>query len=285
MTANDKIQLILSSYVEQIESPDITSGEAIDAMSIHKIMNDIRSLNLKSTYQVVLDDQKLKEFIDWLPELESHEMYYVSLFARSKYCKDITHIKSDKQQLKRFTSNKKNLFNKLKQLEIAAGQYINHQGVTIPQEALAVYINVNPRSMFKASVSALKKFVELVTLKQQGYNPHQEVLSEIQKSKSYTAYIDFDIDNETSTPQQLLERLCQYVNIESVSLLRTRGGYHILIDPKKVSSEFTKSFYQNIHRHMNADIVGDNMIPVPGCYQGGFMPNLITTEQCRQLMV
>jgi hypothetical protein len=40
-------------------------------------------------YKIILNEQKLKEFIYWLPELQNNEQYYVSLFARKKYCSSL----------------------------------------------------------------------------------------------------------------------------------------------------------------------------------------------------
>ena len=61
-------------------------------------------------YQIIKDEQLLKEFIAWLPDLQKHETYYVSLFARNKYSKNTAHLKADKAQLKRFTSNRRGCF-------------------------------------------------------------------------------------------------------------------------------------------------------------------------------
>lgn len=224
-------------------------------------------------YEIVLDEEKLKQFIDWLPELKETEKYYLCLFARNKYCKELTHIKSDKAQLRRFVSDKERMFQKIKQLEIEVGWY-KQKEMIVPQKALALYITPNPREMWKATINSMVKLANCIRDQNILVNPHQEVLSEIQRTKSRTCYIDFDIDEPEEKHVEIQEAITQYLNADAITWLRTRGGLHCLVDPNKVNQEFKNSFFMKIRNY--ADQTGDNMIPVPGCTQGGFIPHFIS---------
>lgn len=225
---------------------------------------------MNNWYKVIANEDKLREFIDWLPELEPTEMFYVSLFARNKYTNK--NIGADKQQLKRFTSNKHMLFQKIKQLETPFGGYLK-SGEIIPPESLAVYIMPNPRSMTKAASKSLIELAKRITEPYNGYNPHQLVMSEIQKSPSRKIFFDFDFDGvELSTLKQICGGI---INKDACSFLQTRGGVHLLVETKKINNEFKKSWFDDISKLPGLDKdKGDKLIPVPGCYQGGFVPNL-----------
>lgn len=228
-------------------------------------------------YEIIKDEKLLIDFIDWLPDLEPYEKYYLCLFARSKYLKDenginlLPHIKSDKSQLKRFVSDKERMFQKIKQLEIGVGWYKQKES-SVPQESLALYITPSPRNMSKATVNTMIKLAQSIRDQNININPHQEAMSEIQKAKSRTCWIDFDIDKlEVDLIGNVMDLIPLYINMDATKILKTRGGYHLLVDPNKVEQKYKSSFYKDLLQF--ADQAGDNMIPVPGCVQGNFIPH------------
>jgi hypothetical protein len=92
----------------------------------------------------------------------------------------------------------------------------------------------------------------------------------IQKSVGHKVYLDFDIDDKDFD----LNRLARIVNPDALSIVQTRGGYHVLVKLAAVNAEFKSTFYKKMLA-LGVDQIGDQLLPVPGCTQGGFMPRFI----------
>lgn len=226
-----------------------------------------------SNYQIIVDEEKVKEFIDLLPDNTSDEHYYFCLFARKKYCKDIQYIKSDKSQLSRKTATKDRILDKIRQMECKLGSYVQHgvETIPIPQEALALYINPNPRSLKRATLQAIKKFADIIGQDAPNFNPQAEAMSCIQRSKSRTKWVDFDVDTKDIDIVGTCEKILE--DHKCFKILETRGGYHVLVEPNLVPEHKKNSFYKELKSI--ADISGDCLLPMPGTYAGGFVPKFI----------
>lgn len=234
-------------------------------------------------YQVIADEKILNDFIESLPELGKHEKFYVCLFARSKYLTEeqrgkLAHVKSDKAQLKRFLATKHNLKTKLRQLECPLGSYIQYKTNVpdnpIPQESLAVYMTINPRDLQKATRSSLKKFVDMVVSNPEDpFDPSNFAMSEIQRSRGKTNWVIFDIDSKIFNAEEMNSRINSLIGGGEFKILETRGGYHIMINPQSPNN---KNWFQHVTNYFKElDQSGDMMIPIPGTYQGGFIPKFI----------
>ena len=231
-------------------------------------------------YKIIQNINVLGKFIEWLPDLAPTEKFYVALFARKKYDDALQSTASDKMQIKRFLCNKENLIHKIPQLEIDYGLY-KLKNTIATQKSLALYITPNPRCMIKANKDMMLRLAKAVANQNFYHNIHAEALSCVQRSKSYAYVVDFDIDDKTidlSPIQSILHKDCY-------NILETRGGYHIMVYPKLASEynkmlnvkteEYPKNWHRGITEKFPCDITGDNMIPVPGCVQGGFTPKFI----------
>lgn len=227
-----------------------------------------------TNYTTIVDKYELEKFIEWLPELNADETYYYSLLARNKYVRDIGigTMNSDKHQCARFVSNKERLALKLGQTECPVGTY-GIKDIRVPQEALASYITINPRSHTKAAKAMLKRMADVVADNEPSPNVYQESLTALHKSISRKIFTDIDFDVASRVDMKvILKEVKQMLNEDAVTVLSTRGGFHLLVRLDAVDEKYVKTWYKNIASLPGVDIVGDNMIPVPGTYQGGFSP-------------
>lgn len=138
--------------------------------------------------------------------------------------------------------------------------------------------------MTKAARHGLVRTAQLITGENHGYNFHQEMISEIQKAKSRMVYMDFDFDCDTTilTVDNLKSILDSHnvINLNALHILESRGGYHLLVKIDDVEYGYKNRWYQNvkaIQKQFSSDCLnkGNNMMPIPGCTQGNFIPHFI----------
>lgn len=219
---------------------------------------------MSETYQIITDEKALRAFIDSLPDLKEGEKFYGCLFARKKYWPGID---ADKSQVKRFLFTKERALDKIRQLECKIGAY-TFNGKEIPNDALALYVMPNPRDMVRATSVMIGNLAELLAFRTRSFNPHQEALTAMQKCKARSIYRDYDFDMET------LPDLTDVLNPDSYRVLKTRGGFHVLVESDKVEEKYKKTFHLALDK-LGADVSGDCLLPAPGCNQGGFTPYFV----------
>lgn len=223
-------------------------------------------------YKIIKDRKLLEDFITWLPELEINEIYYLALFCRKKYAPEMPYIKTDNKQCVRFLSNKKDLYNKILQLETPLGSYVI-KDIVIPQEALAMYISINPRDLEAGTRQSLIKFANLMGLKYNGYNPVAEAISEVHKACSRKIWFDFDFDD--ADLDFTIGEINKILTPDNYKVLKTRGGFHVIVNLKTSDKKISNVWYHGISNLPGCDISGDSLLPIPGCVQGDFVPYFI----------
>lgn len=218
-----------------------------------------------------MDEQELRSFIEWLPELKDNERFYVCLLARNKYAPGfkLGTTGSDRKQCSRQLVTKDTLFNAIRQMEVPVGSYVS-KGVDVPQVALAAYINPNPRCMDNAMKSATHLLLDQV-MGNKKCNPVELMMTTVHKSIGTKHTVDFDFDGDDIN----IDNMWSVINKEAVTVIMTRGGFHALVNPKLVSSEYRNTWYQSMMKLPGIDCTGDSMIPIPGTHQGGTIPRMI----------
>lgn len=223
----------------------------------------------KDCYQIITDEPALKSFIEWLPEHSEEECYFYALFCRPKYQANMKG--SGGNLLFRGIADKKSLFRKFRQLECPIGAY-EKNGVPVPQESLALYINPNFRSLYSATLNTLIQLSQNIKAGHKTASPHKEALSCIQTSSGEKTFIDFDIDSKDH------EIIKQAVNLVDgkCELLETRGGYHLMIKTKDAKAGFSeKMWYKKLTALADVSADPNSMIPCCGTWQGGFTPKFV----------
>lgn len=224
-----------------------------------------------ANYQIVTDEKTLDDFIETLPNTTENEVFYLCLFGRHKYCSTWKNAK-DHNQLARFLARKNQIKEKIRRLECPLGSF-TRDGVPAPQECLALYVGLNPRSLARANRNLLVELAKRVADGQTGFNPVTLAHTEVHKAVGQKKYISFDIDGTPPEDiQRCDEKIKRIIPVDSYRLLITKGGFHIIVELDKVK-EVKTPWYKELSAFTGCDVKGtDKLTPVPGCYQGGFAP-------------
>jgi hypothetical protein len=221
-------------------------------------------------YNIITDPAKFNEFIGTLPDLLPHEVFYFCLFGRHKYDPAFPNTKDSGQLARLIARNKEELAEKTQRLEVPFGSY-TRDGVHASQNALALYMALNPRSLIKANKGMLTELANRFAEGHTDFNPVSLAHTQIHHAVDRKLYVDFDYDDVE--PNEHLPRIKEILpDSEMYRILKTRGGFHLLIDLPKVKTLKT-AWHPALAKLPKCDVKGSNTLtPVPGCTQGGFTP-------------
>jgi hypothetical protein len=226
-------------------------------------------------YKIILDEAELDSFIQSLPKLLPHEVWYFCLFGRHKYDSSFPNTRDSGQLIRSVARNREELKEKIKRMEVPVGS-LSRDGAVATQQCLAAYIAVNPRSLIKANKGMLMETAKRFTEGQLDFNPISLSTTEIHRAVDRKFYVDFDYDGSD------LEYVKDGIKLmlpdpSHYRILKTRGGFHLLVDLSKVK-EFVHDWYQILSGLPGCDVKGSNTLtPIPGCTQGGFVPYFVSS--------
>lgn len=231
---------------------------------------------MNTNYKIILDEERLKSFIDWLPELKPNETYFVALMARNKYGTGDFKITGGELQLRKFISKKQYLLSKIRQLEVPFGAFTDN-GRGIPQENLVLTITPNPRNIRSATNKSITELNTLLLSSVREFNPYSIVLSQLQVTPSKKIFTNLDYDHVKA--EDLIDNIQNedIINLDAIHVLQTRGGVHLLVKLQDIDKKYSKTWYLKMTRLPGYDKKSgstDGLMPVPGCTQGGFSPYL-----------
>lgn len=239
---------------------------------------------MSETYSLIKNEDETKHFIEKvLQPLNNDEVYIVILTARKKYCPTISSSMEvvSRDIIRNNDINK--IMRKLKKMSIVEGLYTDKNEDIIPNEAFALYILPEPRSMLKAYKEFSININEWMCVDLLSENKNLELyrkldlklFSAIHKSKSKAKYFIIDIDKKDET---LLKNILYFIhskefdsdNLQHIQWLsETRGGYHIILNR---NNETGKIIHEIMKRKFEfVEFRKETMTPVPGTSQGGFV--------------
>lgn len=214
-------------------------------------------------HKIIVNNEELQKFLDFLPDEGEDEQYFMSLMARDK-TKKLPPVKDGQIHGSKRFCRKADILSVLRSYELPVGSY-SRKGVTVTDEHLCPYITINPRCNKKAfKLMALETVSFAINGKHK--DPVGFAMSCLHRSVGKKNFFDFDFDFPLTDQFEILIKSA----FDSYTIIHTRGGFHLAVRCQCISSHNTSQFKDLISK---ADQTGcANMIPIPGCNQRGFTP-------------
>lgn len=220
-------------------------------------------------YRLIRDLDKLRYFVDILPELDGKgEVYLIRLIVRSK-C--VSRIDQDRDIKREVVYKKSDIISVIEQMECREGLYMG-----LSSDELGVYITLNPRDLglcVRNNFLATGNLIGRVDI-----NPIDILYNNLRFSgiRSRMEYFDCDFDRVSDKREQIIEMGRGLINFDCVKVLYTMNGLHFLIRVLDIDLGRYPEWRRDISLLPGYDgsgISGDNMIPVVGCTQFGYIPH------------
>ena len=233
----------------------------------------------------IYDLPTIKEFFETIMvPLENDEVFYMICQARKKYSDKIIKnpiVKRDlleSNDFERFTS-------KIQEFSIILPLRKDVE-MTLDRDISVIYIDINPKSMFKA----YKEFKEKVDDQLEHYYLYKNVSIELFARKLRSHFLSaiarsigprkiyslFDLDTQDT---EKFQSLIDYIKGKNLAhtvkwISKTKNGYHFIIQAdKKEKSSLLEPFFRNKSDlelpELEIKDKGDTRTPICGTYQGG----------------
>ncbi len=246
-----------------------------------------RRMNLQLT-QLIWNEALIKEFVEMvIPTLTADHVLVLFGGIRRKYYPKLK--KSEIICCRKIIKKSEPHYFLKKVKELAASLLLTYDNETFqayPPSSMAIYINVNRKSMLKAAIKIinvindqlyqaivnkdadqLRKFKKIDS--QFFSSIHKSNLSAEQLKNSHfddrREYTIVDIDEKSET---LLEMVIEKLSNHIVWVTETHGGYHLIVNKTKESGRLIYTEVKPLHEKI--EILKETSTPLPGTYQGGF---------------
>lgn len=234
---------------------------------------------------LTFDLDHLDPFIEFLPDLQYDEVYFLSLSARNKYLSEADRLVYALGRTEMFSRevayDKPGIKYALKKMAASLLYKRTRGGYEIPKQALVCYINVNPSSMIAAYHDFTERMSKLYYETMQAHIRDQSpeytafkrmprmLMNSIQRNTARRVLVDVDVDTKDL---EVLGGLRRWLGSHGIAFgtVWTQGGYHLLLRKDSLPKKL------NLGQHLSALAVEtgkeivinkNGMVPLPGTRQ------------------